>query len=32
MGVLKKFQTVQFSGWKGLTKDTHLGQIFQKSP
>ncbi len=31
-GNLKKFQTVSFSHWKGLTKDTHLGQIGQLAP
>lgn len=29
---LKAFQTVAFQHWKGLTKDTHLGQIFQLAP
>ena len=31
-GSLKAFQTVAFQHWKGLTKDTHLGQIFQLAP
>lgn len=31
-GKLNKFQMVGFSHWKGLTKDTHLGQIFQLAP
>lgn len=31
-GKLGKFQTIGFSHWKGLTKDNHLGSIFQLSP
>lgn len=31
-GKLHKFQMVGFSHWKGLTKDNHLGQIFQLAP
>lgn len=31
-GQLGKFQMVGFQHWKGLTKDNHLGQIFQKAP
>jgi hypothetical protein len=31
-GKLGKFQTVGFSSWKGLTKENHLGQIFQLAP
>lgn len=31
-GKLNKFQMVGFSHWKGLTKDNHLGQIFQLAP
>ena len=31
-GKLGKFQTRRFSGWKGLTKDNHLGAIYQKHP
>ena len=30
--LLGKFQTREFSFWKGLTKDNHLGAIFQKAP
>lgn len=29
---LNKFQTVNFSHWKGLTKENHLGSIFQLQP
>ena len=29
---LKKFQSVGFQSWKGLTKDNHLGAAFLKSP
>lgn len=32
MAQLGKFQTVGFSHWKGLTKENHLGAIFQKQP
>ena len=31
-GKLGKFQTIGFSHWKGLTKDNHLGSIFQMAP
>lgn len=31
-GKLGKFQMVGFQHWKGLTKDNHLGSIFQLSP
>ena len=31
-GKLGKFQTIGFSHWKGLTKDNHLGSIFQLAP
>lgn len=31
-GKLNRFQTQTFSSWKGLTKDTHLGAAFLKSP
>lgn len=31
-GKLGKFQMVGFQHWKGLTKDNHLGAIFQLSP
>lgn len=31
-GKLGKFQTVGFQHWKGLTKDNHLGAIFQLAP
>ena len=30
--LLGKFQTVEFSSWKGLTKDNHLGAIFSAAP
>lgn len=32
MAQLGKFQTYGFSHWKGLTKDNHLGAIFQSAP
>lgn len=31
-GKLGKFQTVGFTSWKGLTKENHLGSIFQTQP
>ena len=31
-GKLGKFQSVTFSHWKGLTKENHLGTIFQLRP
>lgn len=31
-GKLKKFQMTGFQHWKGLTKDNHLGLIFQLAP
>lgn len=31
-GKLGKFQMVGFQHWKGLTKENHLGQIFQLAP
>ena len=31
-GNLKKFQMVGFQHWKGLTKENHLGSIFQLAP
>ena len=31
-GKLNKFQMTNFSHWKGLTKENHLGQIFQLAP
>lgn len=31
-GTLGKFQMVGFQHWKGLTKDNHLGAIFQLAP
>lgn len=31
-GKLGKFQMVGFSHWKGLTKENHLGSIFQLAP
>jgi hypothetical protein len=30
--LLGKFQTQEFTSWKGLTKDNHLGAIFRASP
>lgn len=30
--LLGKFQTREFSYWKGLTKDNHLGAIFRRAP
>ncbi|MBQ7430736.1 MAG: hypothetical protein IJV29_18820 [Butyrivibrio sp.] len=30
--LLGKFQTKEFSSWKGLTKDNHLGAIFRAAP
>ena len=30
--LLGKFQTLEFSSWKGLTKDNHLGAIFRAAP
>lgn len=30
--LLGKFQTMEFSSWKGLTKDNHLGAIFSAAP
>lgn len=32
VNLLGKFQTREFSYWKGLTKDNHLGAIFQRTP
>lgn len=32
MAKLGKFQMVGFNHWKGLTKDNHLGSIFQLAP
>lgn len=32
INLLGKFQTREFSYWKGLTKDNHLGAIFQRAP
>ena len=31
-GKLGKFQMVGFQHWKGLTKENHLGSIFQLAP
>lgn len=31
-GQLNKFQTVTFNHWKGLTKENHLGSIWQLAP
>lgn len=31
-GKLSKFQTVGFQSWKGLSKENHLGSIFQLAP
>lgn len=30
--LLGKFQTMEFSSWRGLTKDNHLGAIFRAAP
>lgn len=30
--LLGRFQTTEFSSWKGLTKDNHLGAIFASAP
>lgn len=30
--MLKKFQTFGYNSWAGITRDNHLGSIFQKSP
>ena len=30
--LLGRFQTLEFSSWKGLTKDNHLGAIFRAAP
>ena len=32
VNVLGKFQTREFTSWKGLTRDNHLGAIFAKAP
>jgi len=32
MAQLGKFQMLNFSHWKGLTKENHLGSIFQAAP
>lgn len=32
VNLLGKFQTKEFSYWKGLTRENHLGSIFQKTP
>ena len=32
VNLLGKFQTREFSYWKGLTKDNHLGAIFTRTP
>lgn len=29
---LGKYQMMQFTGWKGLTKDNHIASIFQRAP
>ena len=31
-GKLGKFQTVGFQHWKGLTRENHLGSVFQLAP
>lgn len=31
-GKLGRFQMVQFTGWKGLTKDNQLASIYQRAP
>ena len=32
VNLLGKFQTREFSYWKGLTRENHIGAIFAKSP
>ena len=32
VNLLGKFQTREFSYWRGLTRENHLGAIFAKSP
>ena len=32
MAKLGRFQTQSFSGWKGLTKDNHIGAIYGRHP
>lgn len=32
VNLLGKFQTREFSYWKGLTRENHLGSIFTKAP
>ena len=32
VNLLGKFQTMEFSYWKGLTRENHLGSIFTKAP
>lgn len=32
MGKLSRFQMLTFNSWKGLTKDNHLGSVFQLQP
>ena len=32
VNLLGKFQTREFSYWKGLTRENHLGSIFAKAP
>lgn len=29
---LNKFQMLEFNSWKGITKETHLGRLFQSQP
>jgi hypothetical protein len=31
-GNLSKFQMQSFQSWKGLTRENHLGAIFQAAP
>ena len=31
-GKLGRFQMMQFTGWKGLTKDNQLASIYQRAP
>jgi hypothetical protein len=31
-GKLGKFQTIGFQHWKGLTKENHMGAVFQSAP
>jgi hypothetical protein len=31
-GLLGKYQMREFTSWMGLTKDNHLGSVFQAQP